>query len=67
MYHQDLNDDAKFIGMLLVECQAPLSNSTIGNNDAPSFKYFFCSAVTQCKAEVQPHGMADDLSRIAIT
>ena len=41
-----------FIGVLLTECQAPLSNSFIRDNDTPNCKDFFEIAETQHKAEV---------------
>ncbi len=56
-----------FICVSLTELQAPLANSLIGDNDAPSSKNLFNITEAQRKAEVQPNGMANDLSRIAIT
>ena len=67
MYHLGFTSIPNCLGVLLTECQAPLSNSFIGNNDTPSCKDFFDIAEAQRKAEVQPHGMADDLCWIAIT
>ena len=47
--------------------QAPLAHRLIGDHDTSSCENFFDIAEAQCKAEVQSHRIADDLSWVAIT
>src|ERR1700730_14920623 len=51
------------VGELLAEFARPLSYSFVADDDTPSGQQFLHHAQTEWEAEIQPHGMADDLGR----
>ena len=58
---------SNFSGELLIEFQAPFTDSLLGDNNTARCKNFFHISVAQRKAELQQYGMADDPGWIAIT
>src|SRR3954471_5556958 len=54
------------VGERLAELEAPLAHSLVAHVDAAGGQHLFDHAQAQRKAEVQPHGVADDLARKAI-
>src|ERR1700731_738820 len=51
------------VGELLAEFARPLAYSFVADDDTPSGQQFLHHAQTEWEAEIQPHGMADDLGR----
>ena len=51
------------VGELLAEFARPLSYRFMADNDAAPGQQFLHHAQTEWEAEIQPHGMADDLGR----
>jgi len=56
---------AQLIGKLLAESQRPLPDRLIGNDDASAGHQFLNVAKAQREPEVEPHYVADDLTRVA--
>ena len=54
------------VGESLAELQAPPANGLVGDEDAAGGPPFFHVAVAQREPKIQPHGVADDLGRIAV-
>ena len=55
------------VGVSLAELEAPFSDSLIGEGDAAHRYHFFDIAKAERKAKIQPHAMADNLGREAMT
>jgi hypothetical protein len=51
------------IGVLLAKLAAPLANGCVRDDDATDEQEFFHVPVAERKAEIQPDGVADDLTR----
>jgi hypothetical protein len=56
----------KGIGIGLPELERPLPDRFVADDHAPRSQQFFYITEAQCQTEVQPHGVADDLGRIAV-
>src|SRR3954449_8575984 len=54
------------IGKCLAELERPLPHGLVADDDAAGRQHLFHHAQAQRKAEVQPHGVADDLARKAV-
>ena len=53
----------ELIGVWLAKLATPLAHGFIRDDDAPDEQQFFHVRVAERKANIQPDGMADDLSR----
>jgi hypothetical protein len=54
------------IGELLAEFARPLPHSFVADDDVAGGQQFLHHAQTKREAEIQPHGMTDDLDRESI-
>src|SRR4051812_13541872 len=57
---------ADLVGEALAELARPLPDSLMAHVDAAGGQHLFDHAQAQGKAEVEPHGVADDLARKAV-
>ena len=54
------------VGIVLPELERPLTNGFVGDDDAAMGQEVFHIPEAQREPEVQPHGVADDLGRVAV-
>src|SRR5262245_55251278 len=58
---------SQVVSINLAELEAPFSDRLIAENDTAHRQHLFNIAEAEREAEVQPHGMTDDLGREAMT
>src|SRR5262245_30398799 len=56
----------ELVSILLTKLAAPLANGLIGHDHSTLKQELFDITKAQAEAEVQPHGVADDLGRKAV-
>ena len=57
---------ARRIGEVLAEFQTPRADRLVGDHDAARGQQFLDIAIAQGEAEIEPDGVADDLSGVAV-